>query len=159
MYLLLFLPPGQCKAGRAPFLGPPGKSATCLAQGGRAFPEVGKFHKSPKTPHFFGLRFKRNSVNLENLRPALRKVGHTLKGSLLDKLRPALRLREPKKSKKIKVIRIKFSILENVPTPCGSILSLFGGKSKNIENDLKQSLHVFPHIFRLAVATPAWYFS
>ena len=40
--LVIFLLPGQCKAGRASFGGPQKKSATCFAQCGSHFPQSGQ---------------------------------------------------------------------------------------------------------------------
>ena len=65
-----------------------------------------------------------NDLDLKHLRPALRKAGHALGFSGLEKLRPALWLRGPEESQKIKVLRMGFSIVENVPTPCGIIFKL-----------------------------------
>ena len=62
--------------------------------------------------------------HLEKVRPALRKAGRALGDLLLEKLRPALRLRGSNKCQKMKVPRMKFSILENAPTPRESIFKL-----------------------------------
>ena len=87
-----------------------------------------------------------NGLDLEHLRPALRKAGRALGFSGLEKLRPALRLRGSEKNRgnKKKVLKMRFSIVENVPTPCDIIFKLcaasqlpYGAKSKNWTNNIK----------------------
>ena len=73
---------------------------------------------------------------------------------------------EVKNGQKMKVLRMRFSIVENVPTPCGSILNLFrgsqlksGAKSKNWSKFIKNPdfpyFPVFSPLLGATVPTPA----
>ena len=56
-----------------------------------------------------------NRAGFEEVRPALRKAGRAL----------GVGLGGSKKSRKMKVLRMRSSIVENVPTPQESLLELF----------------------------------
>ena len=60
----------------------------------------------------------------EHLRPALRNAGRALGFCGQKKVRPGLRLRGSKKVDLLEILRMGFSIVENVPTPCGIIFKL-----------------------------------
>ena len=87
-------------------------------------------------------------------------------GVFIESARGKIRGRGVKNGEKMKVLRMRFSIVENVPTPCGSILNLFrrsqlksGAKSKNwskfIENPDFPYFPVFSPLLGATVPTPA----
>ena len=76
MCLFVLLLPGQCKAGRATFLGLPRKGATCFAQSGsRLFPNGQVSTNFSRLLRLLGQDLNTNDPDLEKLRPALRKAG------------------------------------------------------------------------------------
>ena len=122
------------------------KVRPALRNAGRAFPQSGQVWGS----------LPRVLVSLASFLRAS-ATGFAQRGSRLGilrpkKVRPGLRLRGSKKVDFLKVLRMGFSIVENVPTPCGIIFKLctasqlpYRAKSKNWTKNIENpSFTVFP---------------